>query len=86
MHTFLKSLKSEGEKTLEGVLKVSAEEAKAAVKDILGKEETRYQIERSKKDQPADKRVVAETLACFFNFQAADSAMFKLQEHLVKVM
>lgn len=86
VHTFLRSLKSEGEKTLEGVLKVSAEGAKAAVKDVLAKEETRYQIERSKKDEPADKRVVAETLACFINFQAADSALFRLQEHLVKVM
>ncbi|KLO15519.1 hypothetical protein SCHPADRAFT_938629 [Schizopora paradoxa] len=86
VNTFLKSLKQEGEKTLEGVLRVSAEGAKAAVEDVLMKEETRYQIERSKKEQPADKRIVAETLACFINFQAADSAMFKLQEHLIKVM
>jgi len=86
VNAFLRSLKSEGEKTLEGVLRVSAEGARTAVQDVLAKEETRYQIERSKKDLPADKRVVAETLACFINFQAADSAMFKLQEHLVKVM
>jgi len=80
---FVKSLKSEAEKTLEGVLKDSAEAAKAAVMDILAKEEIRYQIEKSKKGKPADKLVVANTLACFINFQAAESALTRLREHLL---
>ncbi len=86
MQTFFRSLKTEVEKAFDGALKTGAENIKTKVKADLAEEEARYQDERRKKEQPTDKRVVAETLACFINFQAAESALFKLQEHLANVL
>jgi len=74
VQTFFRSLKTEVEKAFDGALKTGAENIKTKVKADLAEEEARYQDERRKKEQPTDKRVAAETLACFINFQAAESA------------
>ncbi|KLO10913.1 hypothetical protein SCHPADRAFT_494584 [Schizopora paradoxa] len=81
---FVKSLTSEAEKTLEGVLRESSEVAKGVIKEILDKEENRYQIEKSKRGQKISTEDEAKTLACFINFHAAECALFVLQGYFRK--
>ncbi|TDL23502.1 hypothetical protein BD410DRAFT_787351 [Rickenella mellea] len=83
---FLEQLKSEGQKTLDGMMTKSSTIAREAVEGALEKEEQRYQLERSKKELPPTKSGVAGALAALSNFLAAETALLKVQSYLKELV
>jgi hypothetical protein len=71
----------EGHRTLHETLKRSGEVSKASVEDALKREEDRYTKERI---MAPEKEYVAELVAIYSNFVAAETAFATLVEHLEK--
>lgn len=82
VNPFLDSLQHEGEETLVKALRMNSDGIKKTVHRLVENERARYQIERSRKTEVMDKEIVAKTSGCFINFQATNSALSKLQEHV----
>lgn len=79
---WIRSLKEDAEKSLVGTISASSQVARAAVENVLRRENARYQRENDFKNLPSRAGMVQHMVALSSSLWAADSALLTIQKML----